>query len=177
MDTKFTLRKTGTIEIISSGGIDRFAYSIIVLNITVDKTTFRIDSESDYLSAYLALKGWGSREKATDEQKEAAFMAVNTCPCSLWANYKDKNISGQIVTAPQRISAGIYGATGYPNLNSRGITLNFPIMSALSKEEWSVVRTGLEKINADHAKRGLPVVEFSIPDINKNQPTHKEVGQ
>ena len=165
MKTNLKTLRTGTLKIVSSGYEDRYVMGHVYLVIECDGVKYHIEDDNDRVAAYARLAGWGGITNLTKKKIKHAVHEIVSCPVVMNASYINGNTSGTIATTSDRLSAGIYAATGYPALNERGISTYKPIAETLTKQEWMVVRSGLEQINKHHAEIGKPIVNFSIPEV------------
>ena len=158
------IRRVGTLEIVSSGYADRYVATQAWLEIEKNGITYRIDESDRWEEAILEFRYGVKYEGATKEQLADAIHCRVYNPLDTYAMYEDGNTRGQVNTTADRIDAGIKVATGYPCLNEYGIEQAKQIANTLSRHEWLVVKTGLDRINREHSRLGKPVVEYAIPE-------------
>lgn len=148
-----SIRHEATLEIVSSGYNDRYVSQTSYLILEVDNIRYRIDSDNHYISAYLNLAGMKDNEKNVKKVIEA----INSSKFRQYLYYDDT----MVMSTPERINAGIQLALGFTRYN--GFERTTKIAETLSDAEWDAIRYGLNRVNDDHARRGKPVVEFTIP--------------
>ena len=173
--TKFgnvTFRKTGTVEITSSGYADRFPLSTCWAEILPKAYrpgfTIRVDNLADLPAALLLANGM--RDCDADDLKEAVRVAAKT-------RFGLLSISGEritkggfrenfsIGTTSKRIQAGIDLCTGFPNMNEIGASRAKEIAETLSRYEWDAIYSGLDAVNREHERLGKPIVDYSRYEI------------
>ena len=172
--TKFgnvTFRKTGTVEITSSGYADRFPLSTcwaeILPNAYRPGFKIRIDNLADLPAALLLANGM--RECDADGLREAVRVAAKTQfgPLSISG---ERETSGRreifsVGTTYRRIEAGIDLCTGFPNMTEIGVSRAKEIAKTLYQYEWDAIYSGLDAVNREHERLGKPIVGYSRYEI------------
>ena len=173
--TKFgnvTFRKTGTVEITSSGYADRFPLSTcwaeILPNAYRPGFKIRIDNLADLPAALLLANGM--RECDADDLREAVRVAAKTRFGLLSISGERETSSGRreifsVGTTSKRIQAGIDLCTGFPNMNEIGASRAKEIAETLSRYEWDAIYSGLDAVNREHERLGKPIVDYSRYEI------------
>jgi hypothetical protein len=164
--------RTGTLKIVSSGGTDRYITDDIHLVIVCNGISYSIYNKDQYAAAYLwisegltpgedYLNPVGKWKKTLDIVSQSSVATYAYYARNLWNHWRHEKVK----TTHDRLQAGIYKATGYPNLLEDEIEKVKKIADTLTELEWLIIKTGLEEINENHKKHQKPVVPFTIPEL------------